>query len=312
MPKFDKKLQETALARNESCSKHAPFPSSENRRVAFASITTGKPEDAYQRAIESQMFHSAVHGSVTHVLCEQLADGAWNKIAFLLNLVMNEMLKPEDERLEWIMWIDRDAIVLDACRPLSAFVPPATPEFEKVNLITNHDGFGFNAGVFMFRVSTWSLELFSTILSFRYYRPDEDLILAEQTAMEKITREDKWKDSVVRVPWYWFNAYPDEKDSMENYRDNKQPPDLEWFRARRGDFVVHFAGDEGRSGRMPKWLDMLAEVGNIWEGGKVARDISDEIEKYWISWANNSLSDTQLEGKKAPTKPFDLFGGGHH
>ncbi|KAF1935712.1 hypothetical protein EJ02DRAFT_116604 [Clathrospora elynae] len=297
MPTFNDKLKHLALARNESCATYAPFPVQESRRVAFASITTGQPAEAYQRAILSQMFHSAVHGTSTHVLCEQLSDGAWNKIAFLLNLVMNEMLKPQDERLEWIMWIDRDAILLDACRPLSNFVPPATPEFDKINLITNNDSWGLNAGVFIFRVNEWSIQLFNTILAFRYFRPDEELILAEQTAMEKIISEEKFKDGVVRVPWYWFNAYPDEGDSVKSYRDGLEPNNLEWFRARKGDFVVHFAGDDGRNRRMPDWLDMLQDLGNVWENGDALRDITSEISSYWNSWKSGSLTDVQITGE---------------
>ncbi|KAF1842752.1 glycosyltransferase family 34 protein [Cucurbitaria berberidis CBS 394.84] len=297
LPHFDDHMKQSAIARNESCTKHTPFTPEETRRVAFASITTGQPAEAYQRAIQSQMFHSAVHGTSTHILCEQLSDGAWNKIAFLLNLVMNEMLKPEDERLEWVMWIDRDAIVLDSCRPLSAFVPPATKDYETVNLIINNDGLGLNAGVFMFRVNEWSISLFNTILAYRYFRPDEELVLAEQTAMEKIINEEKWKDGVARVPWYWFNAYPDENESVEKYRDGLEPEDLEWFRARKGDFIVHFAGDDGRSGRMPEWLNMLGEVGNVWEKGETKRDITVEIQKYWRSWESGTLTDAQISGE---------------
>lgn len=297
MPHFSDDLKKAAMQRNESCAAHAPFSTVETRRVAFASITTGKPEEAYQRAILSQMFHSAVHGSTTHILCEQLSDGAWNKIAFLLNLVMNEMLRPKAVRAEWMMWIDRDAIVLDACRPLSMFLPPETEDFSKVNLITNNDGFGLNAGVFIFRVSEWSIALFNTILAFRYYRPDEKLVLAEQTAMEKIIKEDKWKESVVRVPWYWFNAYPDESDSVKKYSEGLESEDLEWFRARKGDFVVHFAGDDGRSGRMPDWLNMLQDLGNVWEKGGVRRDITKEIEEYWNSYKDGNLTDNQISGQ---------------
>jgi mannan polymerase II complex MNN10 subunit len=148
MPDFSDKMKAAAIERNHTCAKYAPFPAEETRRTAFATISTGKTAEAYQRAIQSQMFASAVHGTSTHLLCEQLSDGAWNKIAFLLNLVMNEMLKPEAERLEWVMWIDRDAILLDPCRPLSSFLPPNTEEFKDINLITNNDAFGLNAGVF--------------------------------------------------------------------------------------------------------------------------------------------------------------------
>jgi mannan polymerase II complex MNN10 subunit len=298
LPDFPDKMKAAAIERNQTCAKYAPFPAEESRRVAFATITTGKPAEAYQRAIQSQMFASAVHGTSTHVLCEQLSDGAWNKIAFLLNLVMNEMLKPAEERLEWIMWIDRDAIVLDPCRPLSSFLPPNTTEFQDVNLITNNDAFGLNAGVFIFKVSDWTTDLFNTILAFRYYRPDEQLVLAEQTAMEKIIGEEKWKKSVVRVPWYWFNAYPDEEDSVKKYKEGLEPENLEWFRARKGDYVVHFAGDDGRSGRMPQWLDMLQEVGNVYEKKEQQRDVTKEVARYWSSWQSKSLTEQQISGEK--------------
>jgi len=297
MPSFDSKLKELAAERAESCARHAPFVTQETHRVALASITTGKPVEAYQRAIRTQMFHSAVHKSPIHILCEQLMDGAWNKIAFLLNLLMNEMLKPPASRLEWIMWMDRDAIILDPCRPLSAFLPPDTPEFEHINLVTNHDNLGLNAGVFLFRVNDWSIELLNTILAFRNYRPEEDLELAEQSAMEKVIEEDDWADAVVRVPWYWFNAYPDERDSVEVFKGGNQPQDLEWFRARKGDFAVHFAGDDGRSGRMLGWLDMLEELGNVWEDGEAVRDVTSEIQKYWKDYRNGELTGAQLSGE---------------
>jgi mannan polymerase II complex MNN10 subunit len=296
MPAFTDHLKQLSLTRNESCTEHAPFQPHESRRVAFASISTGAPIEAYERAILSQMLHTAVHGTSIHILCEELADGAWNKIAFLLHLLMNEMLKPKQERLEWIMWMDRDVIVLDACRPLSVFLPPAGPEFDHINLITNHDAGGLNAGVFLFRVNDWSIELFNTILAFRYFRPDQQLALAEQSAMAIIIQEAKWKKGVVRVPWYWFNAYPDEDDSVEKYRSGGIN-DLEWFRARKGDFAVHFAGDGGRSGRMLEWHDMLESVGDVWEKGGTSRDVTPEIQKYWDSYDSGSLTDAQVSGE---------------
>jgi mannan polymerase II complex MNN10 subunit len=298
VPAFTPKMVAAALERNRTCAQHAPFPAQETRRVAFATITTGKPAEAYQRAIQSQMFASAVHGTSTHVLCEQLSDGTWNKIAYLLNLVMNEMLKPVDERLEWIMWIDRDAIVLDPCRPLSSFLPPNTTEFADVNLITNNDAGGLNNGVFIFKVSDWAIDLFNTILAFRYYRPDVPLPIFDQTAMEYIIKENKWKKHVAWVPWYWFNAYPDEDDSVNKFKDGKESEDLEWFRARWGDYVVHFAGDHGRSVRMLEWLDMLEKLGNVYEKEEQMRDVSREIERYWRSFKDGDLEIEQMSGEK--------------
>jgi mannan polymerase II complex MNN10 subunit len=298
LPDFVDEMKAAAIERNHTCTKHAPFPAAESRRVAFATITTGKPAEAYQRAILSQMFSSAVHGSQVHLLCEQLTDGNWNKITYLQNLIMNEMLKPVEERLEWIMWIDRDAIVLDACRPISSFLPPNTTEFADIKLIINDDGYGLNNGVFLFQVGEWSRDFFNTISAFRYYRPKEQLVLAEQSAMENIMREEKFKKGVVRVPWYWFNAFPDEEDSVGKYRNGSEPENLEWFRARKGDFIVHFAGDHGRADRMIRWMNMLDEEGNIYENKEQRRDVTREIAQYWSSWKDKSLTDEQISGDK--------------
>jgi len=296
MPHFDSDWKQAVIERNASCSRSAPFPIEETRRVGFASITTGKPIDAYQNAILTQMFHAALHDNPIHVLCNELSEGAWNKIAFLLNLVMEEMLKPANTRLEWIMWIDRDAIILDACRPLSSFVPPNDPAFDKIQLIINQDAYMFNAGVFMFKVSQWMIDFLNTVLAIRYYEPDTQLPLGEQSALDIIMKKDDRKDNFVRVPWYWFNAYPDETDSVTKYKDGLEPEDLEWFRARKGDFAVHFAGDNGRSGRMVEWEDMIKELGNVWDG-KTQRDVSTEIAEYWTSWKEGRLTNKQITGE---------------
>ncbi|KAH8732655.1 hypothetical protein GQ44DRAFT_765741 [Phaeosphaeriaceae sp. PMI808] len=311
LPSFDEKMKAAAMERNYTCAKYAPFATEESRRVAFATITTGKPAEAYLRAIQSQMFASAVHGTSTHVLCEQLSDGAWNKIAFLLNLAMNEMLKPIDERLQWIMWIDRDAIVLDPCRPLSSFLPPDTAEYKDVKLITNNDGFGLNAGVFIFKVGDWAVDLFNTILAFRYYRPEAELVLDEQTAMEEIIHERKWSNCVVQVPWYWFNAYPDEENSVQTYKEGLEPENLEWFRARKGDYVVHFAGDDERSDRMPDWLNMLQDLGNVYEKSEQQRDITKEVREYWSNWLSKSLTKPLISGEKWKENNVNNRGKGH-
>ncbi|KAL6168093.1 hypothetical protein ACJQWK_05754 [Exserohilum turcicum] len=295
MPAFGNDWKQRVAAQRESCAKHAPFNMAETRRTAIASITTGKPQEAYLRAIRTQMFHSAVHKTSTHILCETLVDGAWNKIAFLLNLVLNELQKPKESRLEWIMWIDRDVIVLDPCRPLSSYLPPDTAEFHDINFIASHDTVGLNAGMFLFKVNQWSVNLFSAVLAFRYYRPDEAIDYAEQTAMDKILQTDAWFPGVAQVPWYWFNAYPDEKNSIEVYMDGSRPKDLEWFRARKGDFAVHFAGDDGRSQRMVWWLDAIENM-DVWKNGDAKVDVTAEINEYWHAYRNKNLTDEQKAG----------------
>jgi mannan polymerase II complex MNN10 subunit len=295
LPAFNETMHQEAITRYVSCTQFAPFYPAETRRVAFATISTGKREEAYDRAIHSQMFHSAVHGTPTHVLCSTLSQGAWNKIAFLLHLLMNEMLKPPSSRLEWVMWTDRDALILDACRPLSSFLPPPTPEYADVHLITNEDAFGLNAGVFLFRINDWSISFFNAVLAYPYYRPDEDLLFAEQTAMWNVMRDDAWTNSTVRVPWYWFNAYPVEGGSTETFETGRDPG--EYFRARKGDFIAHFAGHTERREEMPTWENMLRKMGNVWLGS-VQRDVTGEVQDYWKDWARGTLSKGQISGEE--------------
>ncbi|KAI1664260.1 galactosyl transferase GMA12/MNN10 protein [Pyrenophora tritici-repentis] len=298
MPDFDDQHKQLALERRASCDQHAPFPTEESRRVALATISTGKRIPAYDGAIQTQMFHAAVHGTSAHVLCEDLAPGAWNKIAYLQHLTLTELLKPEDERLEWILWIDRDAIVLDACRPLSSFLPPNSPEFDKYHIITNHDMNGLNAGVFLFRVNKWSSMFFSAVLAYPLYYPDVDLGFAEQTAMQLVLSSAEWKDHQAIVPQHWFNLYPDGDQSVPAYISGVERPNLESWRVRRGDFVLHFAGNNEREKIMLDWYDLLAETGNIWETG-VTRDITAEIKQYW-----DHLGHASNDEKKPPKQEY--------
>ncbi|CBX95818.1 hypothetical protein IAQ61_004653 [Plenodomus lingam] len=296
MPHFNAQWKQAALDRNASCTQHAPFPTQETRRVGFASITTGASVESYQRAILTQMFHAAVHDTSAHVLCESLTSGMWNKIAFLLHLVMTELLKPASQRLEWMMWIDRDAIVLDACRPLSSFLPPQDPAFDKIELIVNEDNYGLNAGVFLFKVSTWMVDYLSDVLAIRHYRNPDTLPFAEQSGMAALMQEENAKGRFAKVPWYWFNAYPDEEASVEKYRQNLEPEDLEFFRARKGDFIAHFAGDVDRVVRMGQWEDMVEEEGNVW-AGETKRDITSAVEQYWQAWRSGTLTMKHMTGE---------------
>jgi mannan polymerase II complex MNN10 subunit len=103
MPPFSDPLKQLAISRYATCTSHAPFPVQETRCVAFASANKGKPTEAYQRAMLSQMFQMPSARSEQRTCMAVPWTAVWNKIAFLLHLLMTELLKPEEERPEWIM-----------------------------------------------------------------------------------------------------------------------------------------------------------------------------------------------------------------
>lgn len=172
-------------------------------------------------------------------------------------------------------------------------------KYENISLIVNEDVNGFNAGVFLFRVDAWALSFFNAVLAYKYYRPDDHLSFWEQTAMAVIMREPQFVHRIALVPWYWFNAYPVEGGSTVDYKQGTTPDDLLDFRARKGDFIAHFAGHSHRLDEMPGWHDMLHELGNVWEEGDVQRDITREIEEYWLRWDPSNQPLKPLKGFKS-------------
>ncbi|KAJ4372249.1 hypothetical protein N0V83_004023 [Neocucurbitaria cava] len=217
-------------------------------------------------------------------MCDPIVDNLWNKPAFILELLMREMLKPAKERLEWIQWADRDTIILDQCRPISSFLPPETtntspfssawwrpksnsnnqqnhPEGAGLNtthLLVNNDLNGLNNGVFLLRVHPWSISLFTAILAFRHYKPDVELPFTEQSAMENVLATPEFNSQVRFVPQSWFNAYPPEggAEAFVN-REGDRGEELKEEQVRRGDYLVHFAGHEDKGRAMEEWVRAL-------------------------------------------------------
>lgn len=242
----------------------------------------GSHSPVWNRAIRSHHFHSLVHDIPMHILCSEVVTGMWNKPAFVLSVLMREMVKPEDERLQWLMWTDRDSLVLDNCRHPSAFIPP--PEHagsSEINLLATRDFNGLNDGVFIVRVSEWSVNLFTDILSFPRFRPDVRLLFAHQSILEKLLREERYKSGVKYVPQHWFNTYP--LGNSAAFEGRTDTTGMSHERARRGDFIVHFAGDGVKEEWIETWDDMLRRMGNVWESGRWQRNTTGEIEDFWGS-----------------------------
>ncbi|KAI6784830.1 uncharacterized protein J7T54_007923 [Emericellopsis cladophorae] len=260
---------------------------SRSPRLAVVTAQFGAAKQYYEEALRTQMMLSKVHNFRLLVLRSKITDVLWNKPAHILSILLDEMAKPEDERLEWLLWVDRDVVVLDKCRTPAAFLPPSAalasrddePKTgtEGVNMLVTSDWNGLNNGIFLVRVGRWSLDLFSDIIAYRHYNPDIELKFTEQTAMELLLADERYHEAVTWVPQWWFNAYPgpQKPDDTENKGDTKE------YHARRGDFLVHFAGVPHRGDAMRPWLD-LAESGDWGERNNTpARDLDSEIQEFW-------------------------------
>ncbi|RAR06778.1 glycosyltransferase family 34 protein [Stemphylium lycopersici] len=293
LPDVSPQFIETATAKRATCRKYSPFATG-RARIATVTAQFGNPEEHYQVALQTHLLHALVHGTEVRVMCDPIVDDLWNKPAFILNLLMREMLKPERERLEWIQWVDRDTLILDQCRPISSFLPSERerfgswwrrddndepPQSNKTYLLITEDWNGLNNGVFLLRVNSWAIELFTAILAFRHYEPDVDLPFTEQSAMDHVLRTDHFKDQARYVPQHWFNGYPD--GNAQTFEQREDVKGLHERHVRRGDYLVHFAGLGKRDKAIKEWTTMLNESGDVWKERKVQRDTSQEIETFW-------------------------------
>jgi mannan polymerase II complex MNN10 subunit len=302
LPQIKQEMVKESIAKHAVCRKHSPFATG-RARIGLVTAQFGQQPDHYQKAFQTHLLHGLIHGTEVHVLCDPIVDDLWNKPAFILNLLMHEMLKPEQKRLEWLMWVDRDTLILDQCRPISSFLPPEPSRFggwwdrsnsrhansaNKTHLLVSNDFNGLNNGVFLLRVNSWAIELFNAILAFRHFNPGVELVFTEQSAMEKVINEEDFKDHVQFVPQYWFNGYAD--GQPEQFRDRVDETGLEQMHVRRGDYLVHFAGRPGRQELINNWLDILKELPDIWEFGSVQRNISTEVTGFWKNLGYRGLS----------------------
>ncbi|KAK4233151.1 galactosyl transferase GMA12/MNN10 family-domain-containing protein [Achaetomium macrosporum] len=282
----------------EFCLKHGATFRDPPPRLATVTAQFGKHEKHYQRALGTHVLHNEVHGTDIHILSTKIIDDLWNKPAFILDLLLAEMEKPENDRLEWLFWVDRDTIILDTCRSPLSYLPPTEREFnrtedrtrppeaiEKIYMLATKDWNGLNNGVFLVRVNRWAVDLFVAILAHRYYRPGVELTFTEQSAMGFLLEEPQFRDNVVWVPQWWFNAYPRGKDK-ENFAPLKDDIDAEGYHARRGDFLVHFAGVGGRDKAMSPWLDIAETAVSGWAAESKERDLDTEIRDFWAAWKN--------------------------
>jgi hypothetical protein len=57
----------------------------------------------YERAIATHKEHCRRLGYPLFLLRRQVLDGVWNKLAYLVSLIVQELEKPANERLEWLL-----------------------------------------------------------------------------------------------------------------------------------------------------------------------------------------------------------------
>jgi hypothetical protein len=72
-------------------------------RWAKVAVASGFEDVVYERALDTHIKHAEKHGYPMYVGRENAADGMFNKIAFILHIVLQELYKPAEARIEWLL-----------------------------------------------------------------------------------------------------------------------------------------------------------------------------------------------------------------
>jgi hypothetical protein len=73
--------------------------------VGKITISFGEPDEVYERAIKSHELHNEKMGYPQFVLRERVLSGLWSKHAYIISVLVQELAKPEDQRLRWLMFV---------------------------------------------------------------------------------------------------------------------------------------------------------------------------------------------------------------
>lgn len=226
--------------------------------------------DFWERCIRTHERHDKANGYRLHILRQQLIDDVWSKPAYILSLLLREMSKPKSERLDWLFWVDADTVILNPNVPIETFLPPQGTEFDDVYLMYSNDWNGLNNGVFPIRVNEWAVQLFSGIVAYRHFKPEDPLVFRDQSAMNTLMNEPQNVKHIVQAPQRWFNAYQGEHNET-----------LQAFQVRRGDLLVHFAGIPEREKVMHYWLQRAEQHLDDWEVPVKSTSYPQEARDFW-------------------------------
>ncbi|KAK1829419.1 galactosyl transferase [Podospora conica] len=323
-----------ALTSTDAAAIDAPVaitaPATPKSRIAKVTIATNKLEtDIIRRALQTHERHNARHGYTQFTATRQAVGsltendrhkrpkGAWTKPAYLLSILVAELQKPQDERLEWVFWFDADTVILNPSTPLETFLPPRHLQaLRTVNLLITSNWDGHNSGVFALRVSPWSVSFLSAILAYPIYEADRTqrdrfrdqaafqflLVHPDSPLVRHAPGGMGGREWWATVPIRWFNSLPVnnafrkdgtwlfakemgeelfDRGTSEVYNDGNGGEVKPW-KVMRGDLAVHFAGtDRVRESWMGPWVDRADAMEPEWDNATATEVLRGEVVEFW-------------------------------
>ncbi|KAL9617991.1 MAG: hypothetical protein Q9160_007239 [Pyrenula sp. 1 TL-2023] len=242
-------------------------------RIGMTTMVFGATNPTYERALRTHQVHAQHHNMPLFTLRKSILEIMYNKPMYILDLLLQELKKPDHERLEWLFWFDADTVIVNPQIPPSAFLPPR--DYPHIHLLAAEDVNGLNAGVFFLRVCDWSVSVMAAVLAYRTFHPETPLRFDEQSALDLVLREKPFRHHIALYPQRWFNAY-----QVANNPSLTNESVLPW-QLHRGDMMVHFAGVPDKTERMDFYADIFEQHLPEWEVELRYTTYPGEMEEFW-------------------------------
>lgn len=183
-------------------------------------------------------------------------------------------------------------MVVNPALPLSIFLPP--DEYPEIHFLGSKDQSGFNAGMFLIKIHSWSINILANAMTYMAHKPDVHLDYLEQTSLYYELNSTSNRDHVLYQPRQWINTY----EFHHAYEGEK------------GDMFVHFPGlGTDRWNHMTKWLDILEGPGQAeWDVELAQTKYPAKIAEYWKIYgvAKEMLKDAKAKAGLVTDVPTSL------
>lgn len=173
-------------------------------------------------------------------------------------------------------WYDADTLILNPNIQWELFLPPDT--FPDINFLTTKNVDGFNAGLFIFRVDEWSVDILSDAYSLPRLRPDIDLSdNTEQNALKYLFSQDQHKKHILYQPQRWYNGIKGNEERAET-------------EINEGDMLIHFAGvnhdfqKDMKRELISQWVEKIDQQPDKWQVPLQNTKYPREIEAFWKTY----------------------------
>ncbi|ORX45581.1 hypothetical protein BCR36DRAFT_585606 [Piromyces finnis] len=188
----------------------------------------------YENAISEFYQYTDIHNYkffLNRVKYDNERSTFYMKINTLIEVVIQGL---KTKACDWVLWVDGDVVLTNPNIKLEAFVPTDND----IHMLFGVDKNGFNAGVILMRVHSWTLNILMRAKSYQYYNKDRDLYYVDQSALNNVLVTDHEERHYMIIPKNWFNKYNfNEVQLVQRDLFNKNKVSLE-----PSDFIYHFAG----------------------------------------------------------------------